>query len=163
MLLRYERFFANKLNSKFEIITDLKGIKGFELKGKNLLLAIGSRTLNSTAKYYKDLGVNVFARIISTPESISKGFSSCVDNSKIAILNPSKSKEENLEAYLCKYWEIDYILCRDSSGYSQTLWENISDKFNIQLFLLKRPESPKNEFIFSKYNDLLEFIVNIKI
>ena len=114
--------------------------------------------MDGTARFYKDLGANVFARIISTPESISRGFASCVDNSNLAILNPSKIIENNLEFYICKYWSIDYILCRDSGGYSQMIWEHISFLLKIKLFLSKRPESNENVFKCSSYESLIEVL-----
>ena len=65
------------------------------MQNKNILLAIGTRQLDDIARYYIDAGANVFARIIASPESILNAFSSCIKNSNIAILNPSKYQENN--------------------------------------------------------------------
>ncbi len=156
-LYRYERNFE-KLNSNSIIINDFKGIGDIELKNKNILLAVGSRSLNEIASYYIEKKANVYARIIATPESIKKGFSSCVKNSNLAILNPSKVKEKFLESYLCEFWKIDIILCRDSGGYSQILWEKISCNSRIKLYLLKRPEIVENQFVFSTFQELKKII-----
>ena len=159
----FERYYSKNLsNNKFKEISDLKGINGVQLKNKNLLLAIGSRSLENTAQYYLNLGANVFTRIISTPKSISTALSSCIKNSNIAILNPIKNQDNNLEMYLCRFWQIDYILCRDSGGYSQMSWEQVSLKNNIKLFLLKRPKIILNELVFSNYDLLVDKIVNFK-
>ena len=160
-IFRYERNLERKLCLNSNLIDNMKGIKNVELYNKNLLLAIGSRELDDVARHYIDKGVNVFARIIATQSSILLGVSSCLRNSNIAILNPSKVIESNLESYLCKYWDIDYILCRESGGYSQMIWENIILKTNIKLFILKRPEFKKNKFLFSKYDDLIESITKM--
>ncbi len=161
ILLRFERQSQVKstLNSRF--IEDLKGIKISDIKNKNLLLAIGARCLNEVAEYYMNLEVNIFARILATEESILNGFSSCIRNSNIAILNPSKFGENKLEYFLCKYWNIDYILCRDSGSYSQMIWEDISERTNIKLFKLRRPIENKLQYIFSDYDNLIKFISKI--
>ncbi len=162
-LFRFERNHPKYLSkNKFELISDLKGIKGAQIENKNLLMAIGSRHLENTAKYYLDLGANVFTRIISTPESISKALSSCIENKNIAILNPTLNAENFLELYLCKFWKIDYILCRDSSGYSQIAWEKVSLKTNIKLFLVQRPKRNINKYVFSNYENMVEEIANFK-
>ena len=159
-IFEYRR--VSKNNSKVEIISDFKDIKFKNVRNKNILLAIGSRLLDEIARFYIDLGANVFARIIATPESISRGFSSCIDNSNLAILNPSESKKDYLEFYLCKYWRIDYIFCRDSGGYSQKIWDEICLKSNVKLFLLKRPEVEDNTLVFSNYDDLISKVINYK-
>ena len=159
-IFRYERVYKNKSNA--EIISNFEGINPEEIKNKNILLAIGSRALDQVASFYINLGANVFARIIATPYGISKGFSSCINHSKLAILNPSKSKKDNLEYYLCKYWSIDYILCRDSGGYSQIIWDEICLKSNTKLYLLRRPKVQTSALIFSKYDDLIKKLVHFK-
>tara|TARA_Y100001970_G_scaffold200773_1_gene244254 strand:+ start:25396 stop:26199 length:804 start_codon:yes stop_codon:yes gene_type:complete len=162
-VFRFERYhYKDVNNAKITLVSDLKGINDFELKNKNILLAIGSRFLESTAQHYSDLGANVFTRIISTPESISKAFSSCIKNSNIAILNPTKDQDNILEMYLCIFWKIDYILCRDSGGYSQKVWEKVSLNNNIRLFLLKRPKNNLNTLVFSNYDLLVQKVINFK-
>ena len=161
-IFRFERnYLKDSYNSKFEYISDLKGINSSQLRNKNLLLAIGSKYLESTAQYYLDLGANLFTRIISTPDSIAKAFSSGIKDSNIAILNPTKNQDNILEIYLCKYWNIDYVLCRDSGGYSQKIWEKVSLKTNIKLFLLKRPKTYLNTFVFSQYDLLVREITKL--
>ncbi len=159
-VLRFERSLNNinfDNNSTFQIIDDFKDIKGSEIKGKNLLLAIGSRSIDKVASYYKTLGANIFARIIATPKSVLEGLSSCIENSNIAILNPTKLNSFRIEYFLCEYWNIDYIICRESGGYPQKLWEEISYSSQIKLFLLKRPKV-RNKLIFSSYDDLIRNI-----
>ena len=126
---------------------------------RDSLLAIGSRLLNETANYYLKCGANVFTRVIPTYESISKAFASCIKNSNIAILEPSKKKGDILEKKLCDYWKIDYILCRDSGSYSQINWEEIVYESDMDLFLVKRPKlKDKNSDIFFDYDSLINQI-----
>ncbi len=157
-LIRFERNIDKEIDKRFKVISNLKGINDVDLFNKNLLLAIGSRYLDNTARFYMDLGANVFARIIPTPDSISRAFASCVKNSNLAILNPSKNNHENLELHICKYWSIDYILCRDSGGYPQGIWEQISLVSKIQLFLAKRPVVNENVYRCSTHEGVLEFL-----
>ena len=161
ILLRFERQSEFKSSSQSRFVEDLKGIKITDIKNKNLLLAIGARSLNEVAEYYMNMDVKIFARILATQESISNGFSSCIKNSNIAILNPSKRGENKLEYFLCKNWNIDYILCRDSGSYSQMIWEEISKRTNIILFKLRRPKVKSIKYIFSDYDGLIKFISKI--
>ena len=158
-LLAFERKSEIKSSNNFHYITGLKDIKMVDLENKNILLAIGSRALNETASHYLKGGANVFARIIPTHESISRAFGSCIKNSNIAILEPSKTKDNFLEKKLCDHWKIDYILCRDSGSYAQMNWEEIVNESDIKLFLVKRPDLKyKNPLTFCDYDELINQI-----
>ena len=102
----------------------------------------------------------VFARVLPTYESITKAFGSCIKNSNIAIFEPSKNNERILEKKLCDFWEIDYVLCRESGSYSQKNWERIVSGSNMKLFLVKRPKI-KNDYSYSfnQYKDLINNII----
>ena len=158
-LLLFQRKIKTKKHENVKYISDLKGIKNVELKDKNILLAIGSRYLEETARYYLDSGANVFARVLPTSDSISKAFSSSIKNSNIAILEPTKNKVNLIEKKLCDFWEIDYVLCRDSGSYTQTNWETIITESNMKLFLLSRPKLKHiNNLIFSDYDKLIAYL-----
>ncbi len=155
-LLAFERKSEIKSFNNFNYIKGLKNINKEVLVNKNILLAIGSRLLNETASYYLKCGANVFTRVIPTYESISTAFASCIKNSNIAILEPSKNKGNILEKKLCDHWKIDYILCRDSGSYAQMNWEEIVYKSDMKLFLVKRPKlKSKNSLIFFDYDKLI--------
>jgi len=158
-LLAFERKSEIKPYKNFKYISGLKEINTEDLVNKNILLAIGSRLLNETAMHYLNCGANVFTRVIPTPESVSKAFGSCIKNSNIAILEPSKRKGKVLEKKLCEFWKIDYILCRDSGSYSQMNWEEIVYETNMELFLVKRPKLKyKNSRTFFDYDKLINQI-----
>ena len=158
-LLAFERKSEIKPFKNFNYINSLKNINKEGLVNKNILLAIGSRLLKETATYYLECGANVFTRVIPTYESISKAFASCIKNSNIAILEPSKNKGNILEKKLCEHWKIDYILCRDSGSYAQMNWEEIVYKSDMKLFLVKRPKLKfKNSLIFFDYDKLINQI-----
>ena len=159
-LLVFERKSLIKSTNNFFYIDNLKDINSVDLENKNILLAIGSRFLNDTAKYYMNCKANVFTRILPTYESITKAFGSCIKNSNIAILEPSKNNESILEKKLCDFWEIDYVLCRESGSYSQKNWERIISGSKMKLFLIKRPKL-KNDYsyYFNQYENLINHII----
>ena len=159
-LLRFERkSLINKTNNFF-YIDHLKDINKVDIENKNILLAIGSRFLNDTASYYMNCKANVFSRVLPTYESITKAFGSCIKNSNIAILEPSKNNKSILEKKLCDFWEIDYDLCRESGSYSQKNWESIVSGSEMKLFLVKRPKV-KNDYSYSfdQYHNLINHII----
>ena len=159
-LLVFERKSLINNTNNFNYIDDLKDINKGDLENKNILLAIGSRFLNDTANYYMNCKANVFTRVLPTYESITKAFGSCIKNSNIAILEPSKNNESILEKKLCDFWEIDYVLCRDSGSYSQKNWERIISGTKMKLFLVKRPKL-KNDYSYSfyRYEKLIDHII----
>jgi len=159
-LLVFERKSEIKNISNIFYIEGLKDIKNEDLKNKNILLAIGSRYLDDTARYYLNCGANVFTRVIPTQESILRAFGSCINNSNIAILEPSKKIKNCLEKKLCDYWKIDYVLCRDSGSYSSLNWEEMIFESDMKLFLVKRPKLKyKNSYYFSKYDTLIKHMI----
>ena len=159
LLFKRESLMNNACN--FNYIDDLKSINKVDLENKNILLAIGSRFLKDTAEHYMNCKANVFTRVLPTHESITKAFGSCIKNSNIAILEPSKSEEGTLEKKLCDYWEIDYVLCRESGSYSQKNWESIISESNIKLFLVKRPKLKYNySCSFNEYQHLIDHIIS---
>jgi len=159
-LLLFERKSLINNTNNFFYIDDLKDINNVDIENKNILLAIGSRFLNDTANYYINCKANVFTRVLPTHESITKAFGSCIKNSNIAILEPSKNNESILEKKLCDFWEIDYILCRESGSYSQKNWESIVSESEMKLFLVKRPKF-KNDYSYSfdQYHNLINHII----
>jgi len=163
-LLLFERKSLINNTNNFFYIDDLKDINNVDIEDKNILLAIGSRFLNDTANYYMNCKANVFTRILPTYESITKAFGSCIKNSNIAILEPSKSDQGILEKKLCDFWEIDYVLCRESGSYSQKNWESIISGSKMKLFLVKRPNI-KNDYSYSfnQYQNLINHIIKTNI
>ena len=160
-LLRFERQSELKKSKNIKYISNLKAIKKIDLENKNILLAIGSRFLNETANYYLKCGANVFARILPTCQSISAAFRSDIKDSNIAILEPSKTRDSIFEKSLCDFWQIDYILCRESGSYSQKNWEIIVAGSDKKLFLVKRPKLKfKNSYSFSKYDKLINHVMH---
>ena len=158
-LIVFERKSLIKKYFNFNYISGLKDIENSDLKKKNILLAIGSRFLNDTASYYLNCGANVFTRVLPTHQSVSVALASCIRNSNIAILEPSRTRETFIEKKLCDFWHIDYVLCRESGSYSQKNWEDIVYGSKMQLFLVKRPKLKHyNSYLFFEYDSLIKHI-----
>jgi precorrin-6A/cobalt-precorrin-6A reductase len=158
-LFVFQRKSLVKKSNNFNFISSLKDIDKTNIENKNILLAIGSRFLDDTASHYMELGANLFSRVLPTPEGISKAFGSCIKNSNIAILEPSKNKESILEKKLCDFWQIDYILCRESGSYSQKIWESVASGSERRLFLVTKPKLKYvNPYFFSDYSSLINHI-----
>ena len=163
-LLLFERKSLVNNTNNFFYVDDLKDIDNVDLENKNILLAIGSRFLNDTANYYMNCKANVFTRVLPTYESITRAFGSCIENSNIAILEPSKNNGIILEKKLCDFWAIDYVLCRESGSYSQKNWESIVFGSKMKLFLVKRPKVENYySHSFNLYKDLINHIIKINI
>jgi len=159
-LLAFERTSQINNTNNFIYINDLKSISKGDIENKNILLAIGSRFLEDTARHYMNCKANVFTRVLPTYEGITKAFGSCIKNSNIAILEPSKNNEIILEKKLCDFWDIDYVLCRESGSYSLKNWESIVSGSKMKLFLVKRPKV-KNDYSYSfnQYENLINHII----
>ena len=41
-----------------------------------------------------------------------------------------------IQKKLCDFWEIDYVLCRESGSYCQKNWESIVSGSKMKLFLV---------------------------
>ena len=65
-----------------------------------------------------------------------------------------------IQKKLCDFWEIDYVLCRESGSYSQKNWETIVSGSKMKLFLVKRPKV-KNDYSYSfnQYHNLINHII----
>ena len=163
-LLLFERKSLINSTNNFIYIDNLKSIDRGYIENKNILLAIGSRFLDETASYYMNCKANLFARVLPTYEGITNAFGSCIKNSNIAILEPSKNNESILEKKLCDLWEIDFVLCRESGSYSHKNWENIVSGSKMKLFLVKRPKV-KNDYAYSfnQYENLIAHIIKKNI
>ena len=103
---------------------------------------------------------NVFTRVLPTCEGITKAFGSCIKNTNIAILQPSRDENSILEKKLCEFWGIDYVLCRESGSYSHKNWERIISGSKMKLFLIRKPKL-KNDYsyLFQEYDNLINHII----
>ena len=122
-------------------VQDVRELSGFSLNGEKLLFAIGSRHLRYGVASARQAGAISFARILSTPESIKEALLSQLPSENIAVIRPCQgTKLGNYEEAICKRWSISGIVCRQSGGLTQKVWQGICERNKIRLWLVKRPE-----------------------
>ena len=156
-LIRYERFCENLEGANF--IKNLKDIGNVNLKGKRLLLAIGARHLKEGAFFARKSGATIFARVMPSSESVVKSLASKVPDNRLAVIHPSHNQTNGeLEKALCRKWLITSILCRQSGGSTQKVWQSICKQNNLDLWLISRPCLSKRVETFHNNADLLKRI-----
>jgi len=137
-LIRFER----KINDLEEatLINSFQEIEDEPLLGKNLLFAIGFRSLREAVISGRRSGANIFARIPPSVKAIQCASSIGLNEDQIALVNPLQgSISGDIENALCNRWFIDAVVCRQSGGVIENLWQEISKSRSMRLFLLARP------------------------
>ena len=159
--IRYERPVENILNAF--VIQKLSDLADYDLKNKSILFALGSRHLHEALTFARGLGANVYARVLANPDSIKKTLSSSILKTNFAVLNPSLSTDGEIEKALIRKWNIDVVVCRQSGGRIQSLWQRVCLRMGIDLFLLERPENIKGIDSIDNYEKLIKSLKSISI
>ncbi len=160
-LLRYERPLESP--SGAEILPDLHALSYEKLAGMNLLLAIGIKNLYQGVESARQAGANVFVRVLPNPLSLRKGLSCDLPANHLVALYPFKSiPVGGVETSLCKRWGIDGVVCKQSGGLTQKMWQEICNTENIQLWLLKRPIKSSVGEVFFSFTTLMHRISNFE-
>ena len=161
VLIRFDRPIYNSPSSVF--LTDSNQLKDFPLKGKRLLLAIGSRYLSKYVFNARKSGARVFARVLPNPRSIIGALNCSIPEEDIAVLKPfDSSSEGETELALCRRWSINSILCRQSGGLTQFSWQRICQENNLKLFLIARPKIQNSFDTVFSVKDLLDKLNKIR-
>tara|TARA_Y100001968_G_C19379267_1_gene729401 strand:+ start:596 stop:1405 length:810 start_codon:yes stop_codon:yes gene_type:complete len=159
--IRYERPIDNISNAF--LIKKFSELANYNLTNKSILFAIGVRQLHEAIFFAKDLGANIYARVLANPESIKKAFSSSIFIENIAILNPSVSSDGNIERALVRKWNIDGVVCRQSGGKNEMMWHRICSNLDIDLFLLERPDKTSEINSIDSYEKLSKRLKSINM
>tara|TARA_Y100001968_G_scaffold236059_1_gene219248 strand:- start:89 stop:847 length:759 start_codon:yes stop_codon:yes gene_type:complete len=137
-LLRYARPYHEI--ERGTLISHLRDLAHFDLKGQRLLMAIGARHLDDAVSAARNAGAEVFARILPSPESLRKALSASLPWSHLALFRPRREMPpERLELALCRKWSITGIVCRQSGGLTESIWREICKKEKLNLWLVSRP------------------------
>tara|TARA_B100000700_G_C14911924_1_gene792692 strand:- start:390 stop:1184 length:795 start_codon:yes stop_codon:yes gene_type:complete len=138
-------------------ISDISEISKFSFVGKSFLFAIGSRSLLKGARLVRQAGAEPFARILPTPKSIRLALSSDIASSHLAPLRPFQcSNNGEIETALCRKWSITSVLCRQSGGKTQQIWEEICLNNDLDLWLISRPIEPEGMQVIYSIDDALK-------
>jgi len=156
-LLRFERP-LNKAPRTY-LIEDSKELANHSLQGRNILMALGARFLRETVDAAHQSGAKVFARVLPTPESLKQSLRCLLLDSHLAVIRPLKGRHVgDLERALCRRWSITDVVCRQSGGLTENLWQEICKDQNIKLWLVSRPKLAVGVEVFNSLDALLDHV-----
>ncbi len=159
--IRYERKIDNISNAF--LIKNFSDLNKIDLKNKSILFAIGFRQLQEALSSVRNLGPNVYARILANPESIKKTLSTSIPKTNFAVLNPSTSSHGEIEKAIIRKWSIDAVVTRQSGGSNEILWHRICSDMCIDLWLLERPYEEKTINPIDNYEKLIKRLNSISM
>ena len=135
-LLRLER---PGLETTWSIpIKHLDDLAGHLAKNERLILAIGARLLGEAV--HRCRGAHLHARVLPYPQALRQAQQAGIPANRIACLHPTA--DGAVEQALCRHWQIDTILCRQSGGHTEALWQQVARTLSLRLLLLERPPEP---------------------
>jgi precorrin-6A/cobalt-precorrin-6A reductase len=134
------------LEAPMALLLGQMGALSFHLVGgERLLLAIGARHLREACQQctVSSLQAKVLphARVLPHPQALKQALQAGLEPSRLACLHPTA--DGAVEEALCHHWQIDTILCRQSGGPTEALWQRIASKRSLRLLLLQRPPEPE--------------------
>ena len=156
-LLRFERPIED-VSGTF-VFKDIKEIFNHSFNGKNVLIAIGARHLSEVVRAVRASEGNIFVRVLPTPDSLKLALKASLAENGLGVIRPFQGRYiGDFERALCQRWSIDNVICRESGGLTQKLWQEICRKENIDLLLLARPEPSMGVEACHNLNALLDRI-----
>jgi len=126
------------------------------LRGQRLLLAVGARFLSQLVPPLRTAGAELYARVLPTPKSLRQAVAAGLPDAQLALIHPSQTVQAGvLERALCRHWQIDAVLCRQSGGVTERCWHQVADQLSLPLWLLCRPEPPSSLELVHSLEELL--------
>ena len=116
-------------------LASLTSLRRFNLEGTKLLFAIGARQLAEAVQQSPD--AHHHARILPNPRALAQAMAAGLSAPRVACLRPGGNQA--IEQALCKRWQIESVVCRESGGVTQQRWQAIAAALKLRLFLLERP------------------------
>ena len=159
--IRYERPIPDILNAF--LIKKFSDLNNYDLKNKSILFALGVKHLEEALISARDSGANVYARILANPDSIKKTLSSSIRKTNFAVLNPSGLNDGEIEKALVRKWKIDGVVCRQSGGRTENLWQQICLSMGIDLWILERPSKLEPDNSIDNYKKLIKRLKSISM
>ena len=159
--IRYERP-IDSISNAF-LIKDFSDLRNYDLKNKSILLALGARNLEESLIFLRNLGANVYARVLANPDSVKKTLSSSILKTNFAVLNPSAASDGDIEKAIIRKWSIDGVVCRQSGGRTENLWQRVCSSSGIDLWLLERPANLQHIISIDNYETLIQRLKSISM
>jgi len=129
--------------ARHQLLASLEELASIDLGGKRLLLAIGARRLGQALACTP--GAIPFARILPNPTSLALARSAGLADHHLACLHPAQAATAHgvgaIERALCRQWDIDVVLCRQSGGVTEQLWGELCADLGLELLLLRQPQA----------------------
>ncbi len=142
-LIRFDRPLESP-PSDFSLIKTLRELPEQGIKGQKVLFAIGARHLNEAVEIAQNAGAIPFARVLPSHESLRYALACELPPNHLAVLRPLLGQPlGEFEVALCRRWGIELVVCRQSGGLTQILWQDICNSHEIDLCLISRPLSCK--------------------
>jgi len=138
-LLRFER--PMEPCAEASLIATSADLARQKLQGSRLLMALGARHLGQAVAAAREAGAQVFARVLPSPESLRYALASGLPEHHFAVVRPLQGQYHGeLESALCRHWSITAVVCRQSGGVTEQLWQSICRQQGLGLWLIARPK-----------------------
>lgn len=121
------------------LLEDLEDLPPHHRPGEHLLLALGARRLAEAIA--ASPGARHHARVLPSVAGLQQALAAGLEPGRLACLRPGRGAAA-IEAALCRRWQIDTVLCRQSGGSSEAGWHRHCEALHLRLLLLRRPPEP---------------------
>ena len=134
------------------------------LQGHRVLLALGARHLAAATQAGRAAGATVKARVLPTPAAIRLAGAAGLSGEDLAVLRPLGGVRPGaVEAALCRHWAITDVLCRQSGGSADALWNDLAETLGFHLWKLKRPSPPDTVPVVQSSQELVALLDGLLI
>ncbi|MGC6482182.1 MAG: precorrin-6A/cobalt-precorrin-6A reductase [Synechococcus sp.] len=138
------------------VIDRVEAIPRVDLAGKRVLLALGARQLGAVVPPLQAAGAQLHARVLPTPLALRQAVAAGLADDQLALLRPHQGAvPPGLEHALCRHWQIDAVVCRQSGGVTEHSWHRVCADLDLALWLLRRPAPPSSIPVVHSVEQLL--------
>ena len=156
-LIRFER--ALEPASAAQVIERVEAIPSAALAGKKVLLALGARHLGASVPPLRAAGAQPHARVLPTPLALRQAVAAGLADERLALLQPLQGPVPGrLEEALCRHWQIDAVICRQSGGVTERCWHRVCSELGLDLWILRRPAPPASVPVVHSVEQLLTLL-----
>ena len=153
-LVRFER--ALEPAPAAQVIERVDAIPRDALARKRVLLALGARHLAAVVPPLRAAGAQPHARVLPTPLALRQAVAAGLADEHLALLQPLQGTVPGrLEEALCRHWQIDAVVCRQSGGVTERCWHQVCSELGLDLWLLRRPGPPASVPVVHSVEQLL--------
>ena len=104
-------------------------------------------------------GAQPHARVLPTPLALRQAVAAGLADEHLALLQPLQGiVPGRLEAALCRHWQIDAVICRQSGGVTERCWHQVCFELGLDLWLLRRPGPPASVPVVHSVEQLLTLL-----